>query len=63
VGDRLIFLGCDDILVDSLDKIAIRLVDMSTVYYGKVIFRSTGPPYGGRFSKYRLMQANIALSA
>ena len=62
-GDWLIFLGCDDILLDSLDKIAIRLVDMSTVYYGNVIFRSTGRPYGGRFSKYRLMQSNICHQA
>jgi hypothetical protein len=37
----------------SLDKIAIRLVDMSTFYYGNVIFRSAGGPFGGRFSRYR----------
>src|ERR1700719_2431764 len=47
----------------SLDKIANRLVDISTVYYGNVIFRSTVRPYGGRFSKYDLMQANICHQA
>jgi glycosyltransferase involved in cell wall biosynthesis len=62
-GDWLIFLGCDDTLSGSLDTIATRLTNESTVYYGNVIIRSTGRTYGGRFSKYRLMQANICHQA
>lgn len=62
-GDWLIFLGCDDTLSGSLDAIAMRLTNSSTVYYGNVIIRSTGRTYGGRFSKYRLMQSNICHQA
>lgn len=62
-GDWLIFLGCDDTLSGSLDTIATRLTDESAVYYGNVVVRSTGSIYGGRFSKYRLMQANICHQA
>jgi glycosyltransferase involved in cell wall biosynthesis len=62
-GDWLIFLGCDDTLLGSLDTIAMRLTDKSTVYYGNVVIRSGGRAYGGRFSKYRLMQANICHQA
>jgi glycosyltransferase involved in cell wall biosynthesis len=62
-GDWLIFLGCDDTLSGSIDTIAMRLTNESTVYYGNVVIRSTGRTYGGRFSKYRLMQANICHQA
>ena len=62
-GDWLVFLGSDDRLLDSLEEVATRLRDANTVYYGNVIIRSTGSAYGGRFSKYRLMQANICHQA
>ena len=62
-GDWLIFLGCDDVLSGSLETIARRLTTNSTVYYGNVIIRSTGRTYGGRFSRYRLMQSNICHQA
>jgi glycosyltransferase involved in cell wall biosynthesis len=62
-GDWLIFLGCDDALSGSLETIARRLTNNSTVYYGNVIIRSTGRTYGGRFSRYRLMQSNICHQA
>lgn len=58
-GDWLIFLGCDDVLLDSLAAAAEKLRDRASVYYGNVIWRSTGRVYGGAFSKYRLMQSNI----
>jgi len=62
-GDWLIFLGCDDVLLNSLSDVAPRLKDASTVYYGDVIVKSTGRLFGGRFSKYRLMQVNICHQA
>jgi glycosyltransferase involved in cell wall biosynthesis len=62
-GDWLLFLGCDDTLSGSLHTIAMRLTNKSAVYYGNVVVRSTGGTYGGRFSKYRLMQANICHQA
>ncbi len=58
-GDWLIFLGCDDLLLDSFSAVVERLRDRDSVYYGNVIWRSTGRIYGGAFSKYRLMQSNI----
>jgi glycosyltransferase involved in cell wall biosynthesis len=58
-GDWLIFLGCDDVLLDKLGEIAALLKRPGTVYYGDVIKRSSGKIYGGRFSKYRLMRYNI----
>ena len=58
-GDWLIFLGCDDVLLDKLDEIAALLKRPGTVYYGDVIKRSSGKIFGGSFSKYRLMRYNI----
>lgn len=58
-GDWLIFLGCDDVLLESFGRIAELLGRPGTVYYGDVIKRSSGKIYGGRFSKYRLMRYNI----
>lgn len=62
-GDWLMFLGCDDILLDSLSTVASRLRDGDTVYYGNVVLRSNGSVYGGPFSKYRMMQSNICHQA
>jgi glycosyltransferase involved in cell wall biosynthesis len=62
-GDWLIFLGCDDLLLDSFGKIAAYLCRPDTVYYGDVIKTSTGKLYGGRYSKIRLMQHNICHQA
>lgn len=62
-GEWLIFLGCDDVLLDVLDRFAALLRHSDTVYYGDVIKRSSGKVYGGKFSKYRLMQYNICHQA
>ncbi|HET9907331.1 MAG TPA: glycosyltransferase family 2 protein [Anaerolineales bacterium] len=62
-GDWLIFLGCDDVLLDSLGKMASLLNRADTVYYGDVIKRSSGKIYGGKFSKFRLMRHNICHQA
>lgn len=58
-GDWLIFLGCDDELLDTLGNITRLMTDYDSVYYGDVIFRSSGKIYGGKFSKFRLMEHNI----
>lgn len=58
-GDWLIFLGCDDAMLDTLGNITQLMNKPDTVYYGDVIFRSTGKVYGGHFSKFRLMEHNI----
>lgn len=62
-GDWLIFLGCDDVLLDTFSRIAVLLSQPDTVYYGDVIKRSSGNIYGGKFSKYRLMRYNICHQA
>jgi glycosyltransferase involved in cell wall biosynthesis len=62
-GDWLIFLGCDDVLLDAFRRIAFLLSRPDTVYYGDVIKHSSGTIYGGKFSKYRLMQYNICHQA
>ena len=58
-GDWLIFLGCDDVLLDTLGNISKIMTDHDDVYYGDVIWRSNGRIYGGEFSKYRLMRTNF----
>jgi glycosyltransferase involved in cell wall biosynthesis len=57
-GDWLIFLGCDDVLLDAFKRVAVLLSRSDTVYYGDVIKRSSG-----KFSKYRLMRYNICHQA
>lgn len=58
-GDWLIFLGCDDVLLDTLGNITKLMTNPDSVYYGDVILCSSGEIYGGRFSKYRLAQMNF----
>lgn len=62
-GDWLIFLGCDDVLLGTFDRIVPLLSRADTVYYGDVIKTSSGKIYGGKFSKYRLMRHNICHQA
>lgn len=62
-GDWLLFLGCDDVLLDAFQRVAALLSRSDTVYYGDVIKRSSGKVYGGKFSKYRLMRFNICHQA
>lgn len=62
-GDWLIFLGCDDVLLDALGKVAGQMSDYETLYYGDVILRSSGNIYGGKFSKYRLAKTNFCHQA
>jgi glycosyltransferase involved in cell wall biosynthesis len=62
-GDWLIFLGCDDVLLDALGRIAEQMSDPDSIYYGDVVFRSSGNIYGGVFSKQRLAQMNFCHQA
>jgi glycosyltransferase involved in cell wall biosynthesis len=62
-GNWLIFLGCDDVLLNSIDKVVMKMNSPDTVYYGDVIFASTGSFYGGEFSKRRLLKMNICHQA
>lgn len=62
-GDWLIFLGCDDVLLDALGNITEQMFDPDAVYYGDAIFRSSGNIYGGKFSKHRLAQMNFCHQA
>jgi glycosyltransferase involved in cell wall biosynthesis len=58
-GDWLIFLGCDDVMLQSLGSVAKMLSQPDTVYYGDVIVRSSGKVSGEEFSKYKFMRFNI----
>ncbi|MEO8006163.1 MAG: glycosyltransferase family 2 protein [Betaproteobacteria bacterium] len=62
-GDWCLFLGCDDVLIDCFHRVAPRLVNGQHVYYGNVIFRSSGDIYCGRFSKAKLACINICHQA
>lgn len=62
-GDWLIFLGCDDVLLDALGNITKQMIDPDSVYYGDVILRSSGKIYGGKFSKLRLARTNFCHQA
>lgn len=62
-GDWLIFLGCDDVLLDILGEVSGLLKFPGVVYYGDVILRSRGVIYGGKTSRYKLMQSNICHQA
>ena len=62
-GDWLIFLGCDDELLDSLVSVSRLMTCPDAIYYGDVILRSVCKVYGGKFSKYKLMRQNICHQA
>jgi len=62
-GDWLIFLGCDDVLLDALDKMVEQMSDPDAVYYGDVVLRSSGNIYGGKYSKHRLARMNFCHQA
>ena len=62
-GDWLIFLGCDDALLDALGNIAEQMSNPDSVYYGDVVLRSSDNIYGGKFSKRRLARMNFCHQA
>lgn len=58
-GDWLIFLGCDDVLLNIICEVAASLNQPDSIYYGDVIFRSNDRVVGGKLSKLRLMKSNL----
>lgn len=62
-GDWLIFLGCDDVLLDALGKVTKQMTVPDAVYYGDAILLSNGNIYGGKFSKHRLTRMNFCHQA
>ena len=62
-GEWLIFLGCDDVLLDALGEVTKQMTDPDAVYYGDAILLSSGNIYGGKFSKHRLGRMNFCHQA
>lgn len=62
-GRWLLFLGADDILINSLHEVAPLLTDANTIYYGDVYMKGTHRLYDGPFSAYKMMFANICHQA
>jgi glycosyltransferase involved in cell wall biosynthesis len=63
-GQWLLFLGVDDRLRQgSLARMAERLSDPSTVYYGDAWMMSRKRRYDGRFSTFRLARKNLCQQA
>jgi len=62
-GDWLMFLGCDDVLLDTFSRMPVLMNRRDAVYHGDVIKRSNGTIYGGEFSKFRLTRHNICHQA
>jgi len=58
-GKWAIFIGADDELTVPLKAIVQEMTDPDAVYYGDVEIAGSGAIYGGRYSRYRLMQRNI----
>ena len=62
-GDWLLFMGCDDVLLDVVEEAVSLFSRPENIYYGDVILRSTGKVSGGKFSRYKLMNRNFCHQA
>lgn len=62
-GDWLLFMGCDDELLDVIHDVSRFFSRADCAYYGDVVFLHSGEVYGGRFSRRRLMRQNICHQA
>jgi glycosyltransferase involved in cell wall biosynthesis len=58
-GDWIFFLGCDDTLYNVLDKIAPKLTNESTIYYGNSFWNKKQKIYDHKFNFYKLSLRNI----
>jgi glycosyltransferase involved in cell wall biosynthesis len=58
-GDWIYFLGAGDILLNHMSRVAERLKDERTIYYGDVYMPKLHKLYDGRYSSYKLMLRNI----
>lgn len=59
-GRWVYFLGADDVLLDSLTKVAGYLKGENTVYYGDVYYPGSHKVYDGVFTMRKLMFKNIS---
>lgn len=62
-GERILFLGSDDILSADLRKIAPLLIHADTIYYGDAYWRGRQRLYDGPFSTAKLARKNICQQA
>lgn len=58
-GERIHFLGSDDILLDCFHMISSLMRDPMAIYYGDVLSSRKNKPIGGPFSLRRLIRKNI----
>ena len=58
-GEWLLFLGADDILLDSIHNFVRNIKNSSSVYYGNVIYQSNNRIYDGKFNVLKLIRRNI----
>lgn len=58
-GDWILFLGSDDILLDSVHIFVNLITNNQAVYYGNVEFLSTGKLYAGKFNIIKLIRMNM----
>lgn len=62
-GRWIYFLGSDDTLCDSLEKVADCLKDEQTIYYGNAFMTGTQKIYDGAFGAWKLSHRNICHQA
>lgn len=58
-GDRILFLGSDDILSADLRTVAPLLTDANIIYYGDAYWRGRQRLYDGPFTAAKLARTNI----
>ena len=64
-GDYLIFMGADDVFYnnDVIAKMASKMTDKDSVYYGSVIFKGIGTKHWGKFNKVKWATTNVCHQA
>lgn len=62
-GDWALILGCDDLFLESLQRIAPVLKNPETIYYGNSFFTTSKKIYAGKFSTSKLCFQNICHQA
>ena len=63
LGDRIYFLGCDDLLVNDLRDIAPLFCNRNVLYYGDVYMIHQHRLYDGAFNGFKLVVKNICQQA
>lgn len=63
LGDRIYFLGCDDLLVNDLRNIVPLFRNRDVLYYGDVYLIHRHRLYDGAFSGFKLVVRNICQQA